>query len=109
MRAIDSYLYKLLRFWQRFENGFNNVNEIYFFIYGYNSFMRQENVPKELFEDWIYDFFAFLSNRLRQMFYPLEEERNIHFGMVINEYINDDKKGVDLFYTLLDEFIAQKS
>lgn len=108
MEILNSHLYKLLRYWQRFENGFNNVNEVYFLIYGYYTFMHNESLPKNLTETWIDDFFIYISTELKKSFYPDEELRNVHFGEIIQEFIPDEKKGVDLFYQILDKYINDK-
>jgi len=106
---LDSHLYKLLKYWQRFDNGFNNINEIYFFIYGYDSFMHQSGVEKLLHEEWISDFYIFISEELKDLFYPDEEVKSAHFGIIINEYVKDKEKGIKLFYQILDNFMKKRA
>ena len=103
----DSHLYSMLNFWRKFSNGFSSINEIYFFIYGYYSVFHSPNKVTNINEDWIDDFFDFINLKLRTSFYPNEELRSCHFGQIINEYVDDPKVGVILFFEILDEFVEQ--
>ncbi len=104
MDINESNMYKLLIFWERFENGFSNINEVYFFMYGYCSCMYREGTPENMVEKWVADYQLFLGRELRDMFYPDDEIRNAHFGVLIQEFVKDDDKGVALFFSLLNKF-----
>lgn len=103
----SSHLYQLLQFWRKFSNGFSNINEIYFFVYGYTCVFHSPNITNIVNEDWINDFFLFINQRLREKFYPDRELRSCHFGLIINEYFDDPIKGIEFFYNILDEFVNE--
>jgi len=105
--VLDSDLYKALRFRQKL-NDFVNANEAYYFMFGYSTAQSKNGIPKELYEEWIFSFMKFIEKRLKDYFYPEKDGiRSVHFGEIINEHIYDSRKGVDLFYKILDEFVEE--
>ncbi len=108
MKIKESGLYGTLKTMERFIRGFGgfrNAYEIYYVVHGYYCALVFKKLPEELKEPWVEEFFLFINEKLRLMFYPNFTLSSNCFGGIIEEFVADRTEGILLFYRLFDEFV----
>jgi len=109
MDLSSSRLYKHLLNNRRYENFYRDTFDIYFYINGFDKALINDTQTINENEKWVYDFLIFAREYLNQNF----ELENIplwynHIGEIIFKIEPDSKKGIDLFYKILDLFVKRQ-
>ncbi|HMS30462.1 MAG TPA: hypothetical protein PKD32_11460 [Saprospiraceae bacterium] len=77
-----------------------SVDNIYFFILGYDT----KNLSEGNNEEWVNEFIVFMDLKVSKLYYNIETRYPMSFGYIIMKHQETNKKGLDLFFKLFYEF-----